>query len=94
MPAAWQWTRRPSLPTGAERIAKLQAAIAALAAKKGVAPEAIALAWLLRHPAGIVPILGTIRPERIRTACQALTVNLSREEWNVLFKLGRGRSLP
>jgi predicted oxidoreductase len=45
----------------------------------------IALAWLLRHPAGIVPILGASNPEHIVENCTALNVTLSREEWYDLF---------
>lgn len=77
-----------------ERIAATQKALAELAGKKGVAPEAVALAWLLRHPAGIIPVVGTTRPDKIRAACQADTVELSREEWNAIFTVARGRRLP
>jgi predicted oxidoreductase len=77
-----------------DRIAGTKALLAELAAKKNVTPEAIALAWLLRHPAGICPIIGARRPEKIRDACQADTVELSREEWVTLYLAGRGRRLP
>jgi predicted oxidoreductase len=66
------------------------AAASALAAKKGVTMEAILLAWLLRHPAGIQPILGTSNPARIKEACAADSVELTREEWYGLFTAGRG----
>jgi predicted oxidoreductase len=78
----------------AGRIAELKPMLADLAAKKGVSPGAVALAWLLRHPAGIVPIIGTTRPEKIRDACQADTLELTREEWNSLYIAARGRRLP
>jgi len=75
----------------AHEVAKL---VASLAAEKNVSPEAIAIAWLLRHPAKIQPIIGTTNLERIRGACQADTVELSREEWYTLFAAGRGAKLP
>ena len=50
-----------------------------MAAEKGVSPEAIQIAWLLRHPARIQPIIGTMNPARIASACQADGVSLSRE---------------
>ncbi len=65
-----------------------------LAAQKQVSPEAILIAWLLRHPAGIQPVFGSTKPERVRACCQADTVELSREEWYRLFIAGRGGALP
>jgi predicted oxidoreductase len=57
-------------------------------------PAAIALAWLLRHPAGIQPVVGTTRLERLRPACVADTIELSREEWYELLERARGASVP
>lgn len=68
--------------------------IARLAAEKGTTKEAIALSWLLRHPAGIQPIIGTTRPERVEASVRADDVELSREEWYALFIAGRGAALP
>lgn len=65
-----------------------------MAQRKGTAPEAIVLAWLMRHPAGIQPVLGTIRPERIEASAKALHVSLSREEWYSLYVSSRGRRMP
>ena len=48
-------------------------------------PAAVMLAWLLRHPAGIVPVIGASKPEHIIDNCAADRVNLSREEWTTLF---------
>ena len=59
--------------------------MAEIAAAKGVTPAAIAMAWLLRHPAGIVPVFSTSKPERIAENCQADSVELSRGEWYALF---------
>jgi predicted oxidoreductase len=68
--------------------------VQALAHDHGTTPEAIQLAWLLRHPAGIQPVLGTSKPDRLRACAQALDVQLSREEWYALFAAGRGKSMP
>jgi predicted oxidoreductase len=70
------------------------ALVTQMAQEKGTTPEAIALAWLLRHPAGIQPIIGTTKPERIIASCQADEVTLTREEWYALFTAGRGEPLP
>ncbi len=68
--------------------------IAEMAQAKGVSREAIALAWLLRHPAKIQPIIGTTKPERIKAACEADGVELTRDEWYRLFIAGRGNQMP
>jgi predicted oxidoreductase len=56
-----------------------------LAQAKASTPPAVALAWLLHHPAGIVPIIGSTNPEHIIADCAADRVQLSDEEWYELF---------
>ena len=68
--------------------------IAELAAAKKVSPEAVLLAWILRHPAGIQPIIGTTKAARVRASAQADTVTLSREEWYALLAAARGQKVP
>ena len=41
----------------------------------------IALAWLMKHPSGIIPIIGSRNPENIRVSVRADNVELSREQW-------------
>ena len=65
-----------------------------LAEAKGVTPEAIQIAWLLRHPAGLQPIVGTTDPVRLVACAAADTVQLSREEWYALFTAARGGRVP
>jgi len=65
-----------------------------LAHRHVVSREAIVVAWLLRHPAGIQPVLGTTTPERLRACCEADAVNLSREEWYALLTAARGAPVP
>ena len=68
--------------------------VQAMANKKGTTPEAIILAWLMRHPAGIQPVIGTANPERIRACSEAVNITLTREEWYTLYVSSRGRALP
>jgi predicted oxidoreductase len=78
-------------PEDAEpRVKEAAAVVARLAEEKGTTREAIVLAWLLRHPAGIQPILGTTKRERLLASCEADSISLSREEWHMLFVAGRG----
>jgi len=69
-------------------------AVAASAHSHGVPDEAILVAWLLRHPAGIQPILGTTKPERLRACVRGMEVKFEREEWNRLWVAARGEPLP
>jgi len=77
-----------------ERFRKPKEVLYQIAHQKNVSPEAILIAWILRHPAKIQPVVGTRNAERLKAACQAVNVSLSREEWYLLFTAGRGESLP
>jgi predicted oxidoreductase len=66
----------------------------AVAKNRGVSRIVVALAWLLRHPVGIVPIVGSNNPERIREAAKATELELTREEWYRLYTAARGEPLP
>ena len=60
----------------------------------GVDTTAVAIAWLLAHPAGIIPVLGTNSPERIAALGQALTVDMDRQSWFELYTLAQGHEVP
>lgn len=64
------------------------------ATKYGVSRTIISLAWLLKHPGKIVPIVGSINPERIREAVKADAIDLSREDWYRIYTAARGKPLP
>ncbi len=64
-----------------------------LAAQYGVAKTAIALAWILRHPAKMQVITGTMKPARLTAMSEACKVHLSHEEWYRLY-LASGKFLP
>ena len=77
-----------------EQDARIAQVAERLAQQRGVAPEAILLAWIMRHPAGIQPVIGTRNPERIRSCAQADEVQLTREEWYELLTASRGMRVP
>lgn len=56
--------------------------------------NAVLLAWLLRHPAGIQPVIGSGNAERIRACGDAVKIQLSRDEWYRLYVAARGQALP
>jgi predicted oxidoreductase len=72
---------------------ELNEKINALAQAKGVTNTAIAIAWLLRHPARMQPILGTTNPQRVKDSCQASAVSLTRPEWYEIYRAA-GNNLP
>jgi predicted oxidoreductase len=59
----------------------------------GVAPSAVAVAWLLAHPARILPVMGTNRLERIRALSDALRVPMDRPTWFRLYTAALGREV-
>lgn len=72
---------------------KLNDVLDCLAKKYEVASSAIAVAWLLRHPAHMQPILGTTSPIHLKEIVQAVDVHLSRQEWYDLY-LASEKPLP
>jgi predicted oxidoreductase len=60
----------------------------------GAGVEQVALAWLLRHPAHIVPILGTGKIERVCSAAQAIDLILTREQYFRIWTACTGERLP
>jgi predicted oxidoreductase len=77
-----------------EREARLHSVLDETAARHGTTRSVIALAWLLRHPARMIPIIGSVTPSRIKEAVRADDVVLSREEWYALLVAARGTALP
>ncbi len=57
-----------------------------LAEEKEVSKSAIAIAWILRHPAKIQPLIGTTNWQRLKDICTGVDVELSREEWYELYR--------
>ena len=72
---------------------ELNQTLTAMASAKGVTTTAIAIAWLLRHPARMQPILGTTTPQRVKDSCQASNVTLTRQEWYEIYRAA-GNKLP
>ncbi|PAW75421.1 MAG: hypothetical protein B9S32_17855 [Verrucomicrobia bacterium Tous-C9LFEB] len=98
-PLAWSPLDRGRLATGykpeendpraADRLRLLQA-LDTMGAELGCGRSEVALAWLLKHPSGIIPIIGSVTPDRIRDAVRALEVPMSRENWYRILEAARG----
>lgn len=56
--------------------------------------DQVIYAWLLKHPAGICPVIGTGKIERVNSAVKSLEVNMDLEQWFQIFEAGLGKELP
>lgn len=75
------------------KVKNIQKTLAILAEKYNAATDQILYAWLKKHPAGIVPVLGTSKIERIQAAYKALDISLTHEEWYMLWEAALGREI-
>lgn len=73
---------------------ELRVKLDAIAAEHGVDTAAVAVAWLLKHPSGILPVMGTNNVERIKRLADAEKVSLDRESWFELYTLALGHEVP
>ncbi len=78
---------------GNEKFPALNALLGELAEKYQASAGAIALAWVLRHPAFKQVVTGTVNPERMAALCKAADIRLTHEEWYALY-FAAGNTLP
>jgi predicted oxidoreductase len=102
-PLAWSPLAGGLLGDGAKELLPWQegyrtkpsvAALDEVARERGTSRTVVALAWLLKHPANIIPIVGSIQPQNIKEATRATALELSRDEWYRLLEAARGERLP
>jgi aryl-alcohol dehydrogenase-like predicted oxidoreductase len=77
-----------------ERARRVAAALDAVATDFGVSRTAAAYSWIMAHPSGAIPIVGTQNPARIREAADALKVRWTRARWYDVLVASRGERLP
>ncbi|MCM2996237.1 aldo/keto reductase family oxidoreductase [Paenibacillus cellulositrophicus] len=78
---------------GNDKFPELNQKIDEIAGKYGVTNTTIAIAWLLRHPANMQPVIGTMNLERLQDCIKASDVTLTREEWYEIYRAA-GNILP
>ncbi|QUI24952.1 aldo/keto reductase [Vallitalea pronyensis] len=76
-----------------DKFPELNHKIDEVAARYNVTNSAIAIAWILRHPANIQPIVGTTNIQRLKDICKASHVTMTRQEWYAIYKAA-GNTLP
>jgi aryl-alcohol dehydrogenase-like predicted oxidoreductase len=78
-----------------ERIERVLSALRDMGAQYGGAtPLQLSLAWILAHPAAIIPLVGSNNPDHIREAAAAAEIELSRTDWYSLWVASRGARMP
>jgi predicted oxidoreductase len=95
-PMAWSPLGGGALFDGEDpQSVRLREALAGVGEELGGAGlDQVALAWLLRHPARIVPVVGTGRAERLRRAAAACALSLSRQQWFAIWTASKGQEVP
>jgi len=74
-------------------VARLRPVLAQVAKEYGVTPLAVLVAWQMRHPSKIIPIIGSTRAEILREAALADTITLDRDNWYRILRAARGKKL-
>ncbi len=87
-------TGKPAGPDTEPRIRETASFIERIAKERNVSREAIVIAWILRHPGAIMPVIGTTNPDRLRACCQGAEVELSRIEWYQIYSAAMGHGVP
>jgi predicted oxidoreductase len=102
-PMAWSPLARGTVATGhvpdpeapgSPHLTALLAALDRAAAELGCDRTNAVLAWLLRHPSGIIPVVGSTNPDRIRSAAGATAIEMDRNTWYRILLAARGEKLP
>ena len=78
---------------GSEKFAALNKVLEEVGARYGVSSTTISLAWILRHPAKMQAVVGSINPKRIIECAKAAEIELSRADWYEIYR-GAGHRLP
>ncbi|MCL5246354.1 aldo/keto reductase [Cellulophaga sp. 20_2_10] len=77
-----------------EKTTRIKEALEGLTKKYNATEDQLLLAWVLKHPAVVFPVIGTANPDRITAAINALEINLELEDWFVLLEASQGHSVP
>jgi predicted oxidoreductase len=64
------------------------------ASKYGATPSQLSLAWLLRHPGNIFPVVGTTKPERITESAKAADITMDTQDWFEMLRAVQGKEMP
>lgn len=86
-PMAWS-------PLGGGKLMEGKSAVFSKASQYNATETQMALAWLLKHPSGMFPVIGTTKPERIVESAQAINIDLDKQDWFEMLKMVQGKEMP
>jgi predicted oxidoreductase len=93
-PMAWSPLGGGKFFTVSGKEESVQLPLEQLASAYGCSVSQLLLAWLLRHPSGMFPILGSTNPNRIEEGAKANAIQLDRQDWFAMLKLATGNDVP
>jgi len=77
-----------------EQTRRIHKQLGKLLEKYNATEDQLLLAWLLRHPAGIIPVVGTTNSKRLKQAVEANKINLELEDWFLILVACQGHKVP
>jgi predicted oxidoreductase len=79
---------------GGKQVSEGQKELFSKASKYKATEAQLSLAWLLKHPSHIFPVIGTTRPERIAESAQATDIQVDLQDWFEMLKVAQGKEMP
>lgn len=73
---------------------RIQKAIEPMRSKYNATDDQLLLAWILKHPAGVYPVVGTASKERLKASIDATNIELQLEDWFILLEASKGHEVP
>lgn len=80
--------------TDTEKVLRIKQVLILLQEKYNTTIDVLLLAWILKHPAQIIPVVGTTQPDRIKRLAQLDTIQLELEDWFMLYSTSLGSKVP
>lgn len=77
-----------------EQVKRIQKVMPSLMEKYNATTDQLLLAWLIKHPAGVYPVVGTTSKERLKTSFEAVQIELSLQDWFILLEASNGHEVP
>ncbi|WP_438711671.1 aldo/keto reductase [Aquimarina muelleri] len=77
-----------------DRGVRINKVVSRLAEKYNTTSDQILISWILKHPSGILPIIGSTKSNRIQSAVKALRIEVSDEEWFMIWEASTGKQVP
>ena len=73
---------------------RLKICLKTLSKKYNLDTDVILLSWILKHPSGILPVIGTTNPDRIKNALKAVSLQMDLEDWFSIWTESMGTKVP